>query len=168
MNRKQWIALITAVIVLAGWMYYRQTDQALIRRELKSAARQLEKHAPEGTVTAAARAHAAASVFITAPIIEWPGIPAQPASRADVQSMLYLARARIEHISIALHDIQLTLDADRRNAAMELTAHIRAGKTGHEEWWTQPFSIDWEKTPDGWRIRHIASIEAVRWPGGTP
>lgn len=148
--------------VAAGWLL-RPTDEARIRRALADLVAAVGKSGPESPVAAARRAERAAGWFLPdcEVRIERAGL-GTVATRGELRQAIFQARAAMDSLRIGLHDQSVTVSADRSGAVHGFTARAEAVHRGDPESAVQEVRIQWRRTPDGWRIRSVSTIEGIR------
>ncbi len=71
-------------------------------------------------------------------------------------------RALLDELNVSLHDETVAVDPDRAGATHHFTARARARRQSMSESAVQEIEVLWRRTPDGWRIRSVETVEAIR------
>jgi len=147
-----------------GGLGVRQLPGVRLRRALRQLAALAEKTAPEGPVPAAARAQRFASLFVERPVFDIEWLSYAPTTRTEAQSYFFQARAQLDRLRVAFHDVRIARDGAR--ATMNLTAVVTLKGRGESERLVGEWALDWEDAGRQWRLAAVRSIDAVRAPDG--
>ncbi len=169
MRRISWRNGLLVVAVLAALMavalsLLSENDERIIRRALRDATQALEKDGAENPIAAARRAERVAEILVANPVIIGFGMDAHGRSRSEVRSTIFQARAAAEQLAVSLHDISVAVDPSREQAVLTGTASVRGVATHDRSGGREfiEFSTEWTKTPDGWRLAVLRSVDAIR------
>ncbi|MBM4154620.1 MAG: hypothetical protein FJ221_06275 [Lentisphaerae bacterium] len=156
------VPAVLAVAVGIGWLL-RPTDEARIRRALADLVAAVGKDGPESPVGAARRAERASGWFLPdcEVRIERAGF-GTVATRGELRQAIFQARAALDSIRIGLYDPSVTVSADRASAVHGFTVRAEVRHRGDPESAVQEVRIEWRRTPDGWRIRSVSTVEGIR------
>lgn len=164
MNTRVWIvaSLALGAAVAVGWLV-RPSDEARIRRALSDLIAEVGKAGPESPVAAARRAERASGWFLPdcEVRIERAGL-GTVATRGELRQAIFQARAALDSLRIGLHDQDVAVSPDRAGAVHRFTARAEAVHRGDPESAVQEVRVQWLRTPDGWRIRSVSTVEGIR------
>ena len=154
--------LAAAGVAAAVWLL-RPTDGARIHRAMAELLAAAEKTGPESAMSAVRRADRAAAWFAEdcEIRIDRSGLGAV-ASRTELRQSLFRLRGMLDTLRVTLHDESIVVSPDRTSAMQRFTARATARHHGDEESALQETEVEWLRTPDGWRIRTLRAVEAIR------
>ena len=156
------ILLLVAALAVAVWWWYRSRDEARLWRALAKLEQLVEKDGTESPIASAARAREAAGYFVAEPDIEIQNLPVPFEGRGELASSLFQARAMAERLDVEIFDRSLVVHPDRFGAAMQFVARAVGGVHGDREQVIRQFTLNWVKTPDGWRIETVRGTEGLK------
>lgn len=80
--------------------------------------------------------------------------------RKQVQQAAMAARSQAASLEASLHDITVQVAEDEMSATVEATG--RGKISGESGSMVQDFLFTFEKTPEGWLIEKVSTVEALR------
>ncbi len=163
---KTWIKLgvplALGAAVLVGWLVS-DSDEARIRKGMARVMAAIEKTGPETPVAAVRRAGEAADEFMESCEVRIDRAELGPvASRNELRQTVFRLRGMLDELRVSLHDESVELDPDGAAASQHFTARARARHQEATEEVVKEIAVLWQRTPDGWRIRSVGTIEAIR------
>lgn len=164
MNRRMLMGAIplSAAVAAAIW-WMRPSDEARIRKGMAELIATIEKTAAESPIAAVQRAGKAAGWFTEdcAIRIDRPEL-GTIASQNELRQSVFRVRALLDELRVSLHDETVTVDPDRAGATHHFTARAQARRQSMSESAVQEIEAVWRRTPDGWRIRSVETVQAIR------
>lgn len=164
MSRRTFILILAAGLAVgaAAWRL-RPTDEAKIRRAMGTTVAALEKSSAESAIASIQRAERAVEAFADECAVdigrtEVPSV----ASRGELRQMVFQGRAMLSSLRIDVRDESVVLSPDRTGATHRFTALVTADRRGSEDSAVKELEVRWIRSPDGWRIRSIRPVEAIR------
>lgn len=154
-------AFALALALAAGWYWHWTRDDAVIRRRFARLLETIAKTGPEGPIQIAGRAQSAGRYFasqLNARVGEW----FFQGSRAEAVSLLGRTRASFQAVSAHALDIDMTVDADRQTALMQVAIQWSVDGSGSLD----EFEVTWRKENGDWRIESVLPAAVIRAPTG--
>ncbi len=151
-----------AVVWVLVWVLV-PSDESRIRTAMADLVSAVEKTGPESPVASARRAERAAGWFLAdcEVRIDRAGVGAV-ASRTELRQAVFQIRSALDDLRITLHDEAITVSPDRGTATLRFTARAAATHRALPESAVQEVETRWRRTPDGWRIQSVATVEGIR------
>lgn len=163
MNIKNSIIVVLALIV-AGF-FLRACfigPEGQIRQQLSKLEDLVSYEAGEGDLASLAKVKRLGDLFTEDVEIKLTGFAGARSvdGRKQVQQAAMAARSQASSLQASLHDITVQVAADKRSATVEATG--RAKLSGERSSAVQDFLFTFEKTPEGWLIAVVKTVEALR------
>jgi len=133
-----------------------------IRRQLAQLEELVSYSAGEGDLAALGKVKRLGGLFSEDVEIELKGFGGvrNVNGRRQVQQAAMAARSQAESLQASLHDIMIEVAADQGSAAVEATGRAKVG--GERSSLVQDFVFSFEKTDEGWLIRKVETVQALR------
>lgn len=154
--------LLSATAAAAIW-WMRPSDGARIRKGMAELIATIGKTAAESPVAAVQRAGKAAGWFTEDCTIriDRPEL-GTISSQNELRQSVFRVRALLDELRVSLHDETVAVAPDRAVATHHFTARARARRQSVSESAVKEVEVLWRRTPDGWRIRSVETVEAIR------
>lgn len=163
MNRRTIVGAILLAATAAAIWRMRPSDEAHIRRGMAELIATVEKTAAESPVAAVQRAGEAAGWFTEDCILRIDRVELGTiSSQNELRQSVFRVRALLDELSVSLHDETVAVGPDRSGATHRFTAQAQARRQSVSESAVKEVEVLWRRTPEGWRIRSVETIEAIR------
>ncbi|MGB0743104.1 MAG: nuclear transport factor 2 family protein [Opitutales bacterium] len=157
--------IITALaLLIAGFFLSRffSSPEGQIRQQISKLEELVSYEPGEGDLGTLTKIKRLESLFVEEAEIRLKGYGQQHSleGRKQVQQAAMLTRTRAKSLEASLHDLHIEVSEDEQSATVEATG--RAKFDGENQSVVQEFLFRFEKTPDGWLIATVETVQALR------
>ncbi|MCF7837148.1 MAG: nuclear transport factor 2 family protein [Candidatus Marinimicrobia bacterium] len=157
------LAGLLILVALWGLQRYRTRDERQLRRLTRELFAAVQLDGAEPAVVAARRSRALVRFFVPELTITIRDAPTVTA-RAELISLAFQARTRLEYLRAELHGLEIEWDPGRDRARMLLAARLTARGRGEQGQGWREYEFDWIRTAEGWRCRAIREASTIERP----
>lgn len=153
------------VLFLASWIWHQaHWNERRIHRRMDELVRVVEKPQGEKSLPAMAQAQRLTGYFADGAMLDLkPTI--SYAFKKDALTALYMqVHARVDALAVQVTDRRLTLEPDKTNAVMRLTATAQVTIGAQTEDLVHEIQLKWIKLNHQWFISDVKQVQGIRRP----
>lgn len=156
---------IAACLLIVAFFFLRACftgPEGQIRKQLAELEDLVSYEAGEGNLDALTKVKRLGGLFTEEVAINLTGFAGarKVEGRKQVQQAAMAARSQVGSLRASLHDINVEVAEDQTSATAEATGRAKVARERSSA--VQDFVFTFEKTPEGWLIAEVKTVQALR------
>jgi hypothetical protein len=139
-------------------------EERAIRDALDKLVKLAQVDGKENMISAGARAHAIADLFVSDATVKARSYDVSIGDRNEIKYMTVYLRTHADRFEVDLGDVEVELSDDKTAAAAYADAHLQLHLDGERENAFKEVEFTWRKTEEGWKITQVQTLDVVERP----